>query len=342
MRSSTSSFKASRRKYAVCLGVFALSAALSGAASFFLWRYEAGGRNTAAVGIQMPGDDYFLSYFRYPLDHHILYHGLDIAAERNLEHADVLFLGNSRTMFAASEKEFSAFFKSKGLTYYMLGFGFGEADRFATALIRKKDLHPKIVVVNADAFFIDEMSPWAEKVVQQERWEAQKFIFESEATFWFQRFVHKVIPHWSEFSRYQSSFYEALVFRSRENGCWRLSWSGNSSPPVRAFTPNLIVSEVLSKTMTTAALNFKAEMDKRGCLLLLMYVPSPDNNPSEAFGVSQLLKVPLLFQPVDNLATFDSVHLDDNSRRRFAAMILEELGTSKEFQQFCHDRTAPK
>ena len=43
-----------------------------------------------------------------------------------------------------------------------MGFGFREADRFPLAIIRKFDLRPRLVVVNADGFFGGGLSPWAE------------------------------------------------------------------------------------------------------------------------------------------------------------------------------------
>ena len=45
-----------------------------------------------------------------------------------------------------------------------MGFGYREADRFPLAIIRKFDLRPRLVVVNADGFFGGGLSEWAEVV----------------------------------------------------------------------------------------------------------------------------------------------------------------------------------
>ena len=46
-------------------------------------------------------------------------------------------------MFAARPRVLDAFFEARGLRYYVLGFGFREADRFPLAIIQKFDLRPR-------------------------------------------------------------------------------------------------------------------------------------------------------------------------------------------------------
>ena len=73
----------------------------------------------------------------------------------------MILLGNSRLMFAARPRILDAFFEARGLRYYVLGFGFREADRFPLAVIEKFDLKPRMVIVNADGFFLDSLSDFA-------------------------------------------------------------------------------------------------------------------------------------------------------------------------------------
>ena len=70
-----------------------------------------------------------------------------------MKKADVLFLGNSRALFAFSSDAIANFFGKGKLRYYVLAFGTGETSQFAGALIRRYDLHPKVLVINADPFF---------------------------------------------------------------------------------------------------------------------------------------------------------------------------------------------
>ena len=100
-----------------------------------------GGRVKNITRAERPSDDYYLAHDHGGhVDHHVLYFGTDAVALDHLKRADVLLLGNSRLMFAARPRVLDAFFAARGLRYYVLGFGFREADRFPLAVIEKFDL----------------------------------------------------------------------------------------------------------------------------------------------------------------------------------------------------------
>ena len=101
------------------------------------------GRDKNITRAERPSADYYLAHDHGGhVDHHVLYFGTDADALAHLKRAEVLFLGNSRLMFAARPGVFDAFFTERGLRYYVLGFGFREADRFPLAIIEKFDLRP--------------------------------------------------------------------------------------------------------------------------------------------------------------------------------------------------------
>ena len=126
----------------------------------------------------------------------MLYFGTVPDATTALRQADVLFLGNSRLMFALRPAELQRYFAAHGLDYYVLGFGFREGDAFPRALIVRHDLRPRLVVVNADTFFGAGLSPWAEQVVQDTPFGAWKRHLEAEAAHEARRVVHELVPNW--------------------------------------------------------------------------------------------------------------------------------------------------
>ena len=115
----------------------------------------------------------------------------------HLKRADVLFLGNSRLMFAARPGVFDAFFTERGLRYYVLGFGFREADRFPLAIIEKFDLRPRVVVVNADGFFQNHLSDFARTVIEGLGRSARgSSAVEAETGHEVRRAVHQLVPNY--------------------------------------------------------------------------------------------------------------------------------------------------
>ncbi len=133
------------------------------------------------AGDGLADDDYYLSSdIGGQVDHHVLYFGLDEKATAHLQAADVLFLGNSRVMYALRPQVLRPAFAALGLDYYGLGFGFREADRFPLAIIRRFDLRPRVVVVNADGFFGGGLSTWAEVVNRDTAFAARKIRWEIE------------------------------------------------------------------------------------------------------------------------------------------------------------------
>ncbi len=143
---------------------------------------------------------YYLAHDRGgQVDHHVLYHGTDGLAMERLKAAQVLFLGNSRLMFALDRGALRQFFDELGLTYYVLGFGHTEQDDFPARIIAKYDLRPEVVVVNADGFFWDGQSEWAAKTIEESAFDAWKLQFESEAAHRLRRAIHRVVPQYARF-----------------------------------------------------------------------------------------------------------------------------------------------
>jgi hypothetical protein len=285
-----------------------------------------------AMGERPPADDYYLaSDIGAYVDHHVLYHGLDREALAHLRAADVVFVGNSRLMFALRPAVLGPFFAEHGLRYYALGFGFREADRFPLAILEKFDVRPRLVVVNADGFFGGGLSDWAELVHRDSAFAARKHRWEAEASHVARRTTHAVLPHWDSliglpgFGRARAP----NTYRSRRDGTWELSpW-----PPGKTLVPALTDEPVaLGRGELAGARAFKQVLDARGTPLLLTRVPThqPYGSGTPA-AFAALLGVPLISVHPPGLATHDLSHLDEGSAhdwsRAFTAALEPHLAT---------------
>jgi hypothetical protein len=287
---------------------------------------ELGGRVKNITRAERPSDDYYLAHDRRGhIDHHVLYFGIDRDALAHLRSADVLLLGNSRLMFGARPRVLDAFFASRGLRYYVLGFGFREADRFPLAIIEKFDLRPRMVIVNADGFFENSLSDFAREVMKADAFGAWQFRHEAETSHEFRRAMHQLVPNWVDlFGRPGFPWIrELVIYRSRSNGTWQLSpWEagtdlvGERHPEQPPLRPEEI----------EAARAFKAAMDARGIRTLLTYVPTPRRLGGGPALFAKLLQVPLIWTDPAGLLTEDGDHLDESSATAWSEALVSELG----------------
>lgn len=287
---------------------------------------ELGGRVRNITRAERPSDDYYLAHDHGGhVDHHVLYFGTDAEALAHLRRADVLLLGNSRLMFAARPRVLDAFFESRGLRYYILGFGFREADRFPLAVIEKFDLRPRFVIVNADGFFANWLSDFARTVIKDTTFGAWKFRQEAETAHEVRRAMHQLVPNWVDllgrpgFARQR----ELVIYRSRTNGAWQLSPWEPGTMPVYGRDP---AEPALAPGEAEAARRFKAAMDRRGSSLVLTYVPTPRPLGGGPALQADVLGVPLVWPEPSGLHSADGDHLDEPSAVAWTEAFVRELG----------------
>jgi len=323
MPSSTSSFRKSARRARKQLACLA-----AGAATFIglgmvarLTATPAARQMDIAMHAMPPASgSYYLAHDRGGhIDHHVLFHGIDKVALSNLRQADVLFLGNSRLMFALNQSGLQAFFKDLNLRYYVLGFGHEEQDDFPARIIRKYDLRPSFVVVNVDGFFWDGQSDWASKVMEESAFDAWKLQWEAEASHVVRRRLHAVLPHYVDLKRGQREF---VIYRSRLDGSWFVANDFGDGEPFR--WPVHDRTEPSSRSKRSAE-EFKLDVESRGAKLILVLVPAPHASAHRAQVLADHLGVPLLTPPIAEPKTIDQSHLSLESSLRFEGAFFEEL-----------------
>lgn len=254
----------------------------------------------------------------------MLYFGTDGEAMAHLRRADVLLVGNSRLMFAARPGVLDPFFERRGLRYYVLGFGFREADRFPLAVIEKFDLRPRIVIANADGFFQSRLSDFARIVMKDTPFGAWKLGVEAETGHEVRRAVHQLVPNFVDLLGRPGFPWtrEFVIYRSRANGSWQPSpWEPGTGPvPARDLSVPLTAREV------AAAQRFSAAIAARGGRLVLTAVPTPRPTGGGPKRFAELLEVPLVAVHPPGLMTEDDDHLDESSAVAWSEAFVEELG----------------
>src|SRR5215471_14730478 len=115
-----------------------------------------------ACRTQPHGPDDFLAYCRSlgygDYEHGALYYGLEPKARESIRAAQVLFLGSSRLQAAFAANAPREYFRARGIHYFVLGFGYGEASAFEQLVMERSGASPKVIVINADPFFVDTLS----------------------------------------------------------------------------------------------------------------------------------------------------------------------------------------
>lgn len=271
------------------------------------------------------GDHYLANDEAGNIDQHVIYFGIDDEVVANLRAAEVLFLGHSRLMFALRPAVLRPFFDDAAVPYYVMGFGFREADRFPLAIIRALDLRPRLVVVNADGFFGGGLSEWAEVVIRDTPWAARKLQLEAEAAHDARRAVHQVVPNWLRLFGLPGLGLRRtfIAYRSRIDGTWDISpWAEGTT----AFVAGSLEGSPLGRGEVAAARAFKAELDARGSTLVLTQVPTPEPMPGGGPArFAALLDVPLVTPEVPALTSHDHSHLSEGSAHDWSRAFMEAL-----------------
>lgn len=272
------------------------------------------------VTAEDPPSDHYLAHARGGhVDHHVLYHGIDAASLEAMRRADVLLMGNSRLMFALRGDALRQYFLPRGLRAFALGFGHLEQHEVPLAIFRRFDLHPRVVIVNVDNFFGGMPSPWAQRVMREDAFDAWKVRIEATAAYRTRRVLHRVVPHVPELWLEHREF---LIHRSRRDGSWFLGTRFGRGLPLMDFYEG---RDALRPHNVALARAFKQTVEAAGARLIFVLVPGRDVSLTAAQMLAGELDVPLVVPRVEGLRSMDASHLTDESAARYALAFFREL-----------------
>lgn len=269
------------------------------------------------------GDHEFLAYcesIKYgDYEHGALYYGLEPGLRRNIRDAQVLFLGSSRLQAAFSTKAVRNYFQSRGIRFFVMGFGYGETSPFASAVLQRSQASPKLLVINADPFFEEVMSEPAKEIIEGPPTLLWRLVMKMA----FQR-VHRVmclvVPSICPES-------QPAIFRSAEDGQW--NWIGpftqEQAIPIGPDTDERLAQYRLEQAEDIGELFLRRIGIDRRCVVLTGIPNSRLNSPEIAEALAASLHTWSLTPKVGDLATLDRGHLNQRSAELWSAAFLAAL-----------------
>ena len=267
--------------------------------------------------------DHFLAYCDSPkyasYEHGAFLYGVEASAVINIRHADVLFLGNSKMQAAFSTKMATDYFNSMNVRYFLMGFGYAEESKYTFAILKRWNIAPKVLVINADPFFSEWLSPPAREALEGRAEYLWRLILKAA----FQR-VHRTICFVASGVCPESV---PAIFRSSKDGAW--NWIGlykaDKAVPVDR-SAQLITTETQFREAKDIGEKFlnHLRMDRR-CVVLTGAPNSQLDSPAIAATVAASLNTESILPPSDGLATLDGAHLNPASAERWSGQFLEAL-----------------
>ena len=245
-------------------------------------------------------------------DHGAIWFDLEPEARAAAANAQVLFLGNSRTVFGFSSKATDEWFSSHSESYYLLGFSHFENYTFEGPLLQ--NLHPKakVYVINIDSFFEQSETGPGRTVMQDES--AKTRYKEKRGWQW----IHKAL---CTASSAMCGDNEA-IFRSRSTGAWSVTGRFTSAPV--SYEDNIDQQKLTD--YVAAGKDFLPSLSVDRSCTILTILPAVNTDVGTAKAIASALGRPFVAPRVQGLETFDGYHLDRESAQRWSAAFLEQAG----------------
>ena len=269
------------------------------------------------------GDDHFLAYCdsqQYAdYEHGALLYGLELSAIDSIRKAEVLFVGNSRLQAGFSTKAVRDYFNAINVRFFVMGFGYGEESTFSFAVLRKWGASPKVLVVNADPFFSEKLSPPARDALEGR----PAFLWRLALKMLFQR-VHRTVCLVSSSVCPQS---DRSIFRSAKDGEW--NWIGpyieEKSVPIARPAQTTISPEELAMAKTLGEKMLDQIGLDRQCVILTGAPNSFVDSTAIAMALAASLRTSSIFPPAEGLSTLDGAHLNLASAERWSGQFVQAM-----------------
>ena len=277
----------------------------------------------------LPAGDWYADYTpgRDAYSHRIFWHDIGKSVE-NARRADVVFFGDSRTLFALSPEVARPFFADRGLRWFQLSFAHGERLAFALNVMQRHAIEPRLAIVDAGRFFQPGVSSLGLSLVSEAgTWPGLRDGFETRAQYAFDANVRPIFPHLLPMLFDVGSSRGLLdVMRSPDDGAWLVRRYRDTTFPLEFH--DVPLSQLPDAQYAKV---FQQLIEQNGGRLVLTHVPADGSNRARAASLAAQLGVPFVAPQLDGLVTADGIHLAPESARRFATALLSELEESGAF-----------
>jgi len=266
----------------------------------------------------------FLAYCRSELyadyEHGALLYGLEPSAIYNIRRAEVLFVGNSKLQAGFSSKAVRDYFNSINVRFFVLGFGYGDESTFTQALLKKWKIAPKVLVINADPFFSEKLSPPGLDAIEGKPAFLWRLLLKS----LFQRVNRAVCLVASDVCPES----EPSIFRSTRDGQW--NWIGPYTDEKSVLIDHPAQMTISPEELATAQKLGETFLDQIGLDRRCVVLTGTPNSVLDSTGIATALAASLrtnsIFPPVDGLSTLDTVHLNLASADRWSGQFVRAMG----------------
>jgi hypothetical protein len=277
-------------------------------------------------------DDFYMAWCASPnyqfFDHGAIFFSLDEASNSNLKSADILILGDSRTQTAFSAEAIDRYFMQQNLRYFSLGFGNGEADIFPMAIIKKFNLRPKYVLIDATYFFENHINGFSSEIVRGSV--ISQLEYYAKALFqplhkWLCGSTQKTIKPYFCGS-------EPTIYRSRINGTWEFKnfSKTKNNIPIRVATSVPANTQNIQSQRTEIAKKYKKILSDLGACMIITFVPRSGISPRVTRDIAKAVNAPLAIPNLAGLATWDNSHLNDQSVKVFAERFVDIISAARQ------------
>jgi hypothetical protein len=268
-------------------------------------------------------NDHFLAYCRSQMyadyEHGALFYGLERSAIDSIRRAEVLFVGNSKAQAAFSSKAVRDYFNSINVRFFVMGFGYGDESAFPQAILKKWGVFPKVLVINADPFFSEKLSPPAQDSLEGQPAFLWRLVLKS----LFQH-VHRTVCLVANSVCPES---EPSIFRSARDGQW--NWIGpyvaEKSVPIDRSAQTTITPEEFEMAQRLGEKFLDQVGLDRQCVVLTGTPNSFLDSTAIAITLAASLKTNSIFPPTDGLSTLDGVHLNLASAERWSGQFVRAM-----------------
>jgi hypothetical protein len=228
-------------------------------------------------------------------------------------------VGNSRLQAGFSTKAVRDYFNAINVRFFVMGFGYGEESTFSLAVLRKWGASPKVLVVNADPFFSDRLSPPAQDALEGR----PAFLWRLVLKMLFQR-VHRAVCLVAGSVCSQS---DRSIFRSAKDGEW--NWIGpyieEKSVPIAHPAQTTISHEELATAKTLGEKILDQIGLDRQCVIFTGAPNSFVDSAGIAMALAASLRTNSIFPPADGLSTLDGAHLNLASAERWSGQFVQAM-----------------
>ena len=243
--------------------------------------------------------------------------GLEPTAELSAAKADVLFLGNSRTQFGFSTAATAQWFSSASASYYLLGFALRENSMFEGALLQKLKPRAEVYIINIADFFQPFEAPIA-KTIMHDPAERVRYLGKR-----YLQFVHEALC----MKLSMICGHITATYRSRQTGTQYVQDLNVFMGSERPVSYDQKINRHEIDDGIAIGRIFLSELPVKSECIILTTVPSVGTKIAVENAIaSGLGKTLVLPEQLDDLQTFEGIHLDPASAQGWSEAFFKAVG----------------